>query len=65
MRSSDLVVEVETIFFDGRAWLARPAPSRRCAHLIAWTCEHRQRAVYGGGLVVEVQAVVEVDSESG
>ena len=44
--------------------------------LIAWTCEHGHRAVCGGDLVgdlvgvfvgdlVEVEAVVEVDSKSG
>ena len=48
------------------------APSRRWARLIAWTFEYGHRAVCGGGLVVarsgfvdEMDAVVEVDSESG
>ena len=29
----------------------------KMADLIAWTCEHGQRAVRGGGLVGEVEAV--------
>ena len=48
-------------------------PSRRWARFIAWTCEHGHRAVCGGGLVgdqlddivIELEAVVEVGSESG
>ena len=39
-------------------WLGT-APLRRWADTsIAGTCEHGQRAVYGGGLVVEVEAEV-------
>ena len=46
-------------------------PSTRWARLIALTCEHGHRAVCGGDLVGDhlgdliIEAVVEVDSESG
>ena len=52
--------------------LAQP-PSSSWADLVAWTCEHGHRAVCGADLVgdqlddivIELEAVVEVGSESG
>ena len=49
------------------AWLARHSTikdTRRWDRLIAWS-EHGHRAVCGGDLIVEVEAVVKVVSESG